>query len=286
MELSRRTAILSIASLLVIVGVETWVFSLERNRRIKAFRVHLYVVVEFLTFLMVRYIWRRMAHLVKFGGIFSLGSLVKVVLLVALLLAQFTWIAGFFLVGADPHIVSTVSTVCLGIVIFLTTALVIMDICSFIVRKILCRGCEGNQRTADSTEIKIRTLLALFCAVILAYSGLVGMSRFTIEHVTVPVKGLSPKLNGTTIIQLSDIHLGPFSGRTELSRIVERVNQLNGDIVVITGDLVDSPVAALREAVRPLATLRSKHGVFYTTGEYKAGFLCSQRIHIVPPIYR
>ena len=274
MELSRRAVYLSIASLAVIVGVELWVFSLERNRRIKILRIHLFLFLELITFFMVRYIWRRMAHLVKFGGLFSAGSLIKVVLLVVLSLAHIAWLAGYFLVGADPHIVSAVSAACLGSVIFLTTTMVIMDICSFIVRRILCRGWGARRKTTNFTEIKIRTLLALFCATVLIYGGLVGISQLAIERVNVPIKGLSPRLNGTTVIQLSDIHLGPFNGRTKLSRIVEKVNQLNGDIVVITGDLVDAPVAVLREAVNPLATLRSKHGVFFTTGECKA-WLCS-----------
>ena len=233
-----------------------------------AIKVHIYVIWEVVIFLMIWFIWRRVASLIKYRGLLSVSSLLKLALLVVLVLAELTWIVGFFFVGSEPHTLSTVCTVCLGSVIFLTTAMIITDVCFFIVRKIIWyRGRGGIQRTTDSSEIKIRTLLSLFCAIILIFSGVVGLSRFTIEEVTIPVKGLSLRLNGTTIIQLSDIHLGPFSGRTELSRIVERVNQLNGDIVVITGDLVDAPVAALREAVRPLATLRSKHGVFYTTGE-------------------
>lgn len=99
MELSRRAVYLSIASLAVIVGVELWVFSLERNRRIKILRIHLFLFLELITFFMVRYIWRRMAHLVKFGGLFSAGSLIKAVLLVVLALAHIAWLAGFSLLG-------------------------------------------------------------------------------------------------------------------------------------------------------------------------------------------
>ncbi len=81
-----------------------------------------------------------------------------------------------------------------------------------------------------------------------------------------PIKGLHPKFNGTTIVQISDIHLGPFNGRSKLKNVIEEVNKLDGDIVVITGDLVDSNVAALREAVVPLKDIKAKYGVFYITG--------------------
>src|SRR5262249_15144534 len=53
----------------------------------------------------------------------------------------------------------------------------------------------------------------------------------------------------------------------------DRVNSLDPDVVVITGDLVDGSVAALRDEVAPLAELRAKHGIFFVTGnhEYYSG---------------
>jgi predicted MPP superfamily phosphohydrolase len=48
-----------------------------------------------------------------------------------------------------------------------------------------------------------------------------------------------PATVNMNIAQLSDIHLGSVSGKF-LSRIVEKTNSLNPDVVVITGDLVDS----------------------------------------------
>jgi hypothetical protein len=55
--------------------------------------------------------------------------------------------------------------------------------------------------------------------------------------------------------------------------VVEKVNALEADAIVITGDLVDGPLSALREHVAPLADLRAKHGVYFVTGnhEYYAG---------------
>lgn len=51
------------------------------------------------------------------------------------------------------------------------------------------------------------------------------------------------------------------------------MNELEPDLVAITGDLVDGPVERLREHVAPLADLRAKHGVFFVTGnhEYDSG---------------
>ncbi|HUH00973.1 MAG TPA: metallophosphoesterase, partial [Kofleriaceae bacterium] len=58
-----------------------------------------------------------------------------------------------------------------------------------------------------------------------------------------------------------------------IQEMVERVNAINGDAIVITGDLVDGQVDDLRDAAAPLAELRARHGVYFVTGnhEYYSG---------------
>ncbi len=76
-----------------------------------------------------------------------------------------------------------------------------------------------------------------------------------------------------TIVQLSDIHVGPTIHRDFIETIVRQTNALNPDLIAITGDLVDGSVEDLAEHVAPLAQLRAKHGVFFVTGnhEYYSG---------------
>ncbi|WP_143684810.1 metallophosphoesterase [Variovorax sp. KK3] len=94
-----------------------------------------------------------------------------------------------------------------------------------------------------------------------------------VVHVDVPIRDLPPGLDGFTIAQLSDIHVGPTIRRGYIQRIVDSVNRLGADMVAITGDLVDGTVAELREHIAPLAGLRARHGTFVVTGnhEYYAG---------------
>ena len=55
--------------------------------------------------------------------------------------------------------------------------------------------------------------------------------------------------------------------------MVEKTNALRPDLVVITGDLVDAPVAHLGPRLAPLARLSARCGVAFVTGnhEYYAG---------------
>jgi uncharacterized protein len=100
-------------------------------------------------------------------------------------------------------------------------------------------------------------------------------ARRTARVVTVeiPLRGLPPALQGFTIAQISDIHVGPTIKHRYLERIVESVNRLKPDLVAITGDLVDGSVAELASHVEPLRRLVSKHGSFFVTGnhEYYSG---------------
>ena len=94
-----------------------------------------------------------------------------------------------------------------------------------------------------------------------------------VVKVDVPIKGLPPALQGFTLVQLSDIHVGPTIKQPYLRRIVDKVNALNADVVAITGDLVDGKVGELAAHTAPLADLKSRHGTFFVTGnhEYYSG---------------
>ena len=95
----------------------------------------------------------------------------------------------------------------------------------------------------------------------------------TVVQVDVPIANLPQALQGFTVAQISDIHVGPTIKTHYLQRIVDRVNGLNANMVAITGDLVDGSVAELGQHVAPLAQLISTHGTFFVTGnhEYYSG---------------
>ncbi len=111
-------------------------------------------------------------------------------------------------------------------------------------------------------------------AVAVTLVGLVNARRLAhVKHVDVPVVGLPPALDGYTIAQISDIHVGPTIKRNYLSAIVDKVNSLNADAIAITGDLVDGSVARLAQHTAPLARLSAPDGTFFVTGnhEYYSG---------------
>lgn len=122
---------------------------------------------------------------------------------------------------------------------------------------------------SDSTARAVPVL-----AVALVLAGLWNARRTArVREVLVPVAGLPVALQGFSIVQITDLHVGPTIKRGYLQAIVERVNALQPDVVAITGDLVDGRVADLQHDVAPLAALRARHGRYVVTGnhEYYSG---------------
>jgi predicted MPP superfamily phosphohydrolase len=97
--------------------------------------------------------------------------------------------------------------------------------------------------------------------------------RAQVRTVEVPIAGLPASLHGFSIAQITDIHVGATIKNGYVSRIVEAVNELQVDVVAVTGDLVDGSVARLAPHTEPLGRLTARYGVFAVTGnhEYYSG---------------
>jgi predicted MPP superfamily phosphohydrolase len=134
-------------------------------------------------------------------------------------------------------------------------------------------GVDGPITGGDVERARSWAGAAGLLGVTLVLSALWFGRRVIVRRVAVPLGKLPAGLNGTTIVQLSDVHVGPTIGRRFLSRIVDRVNALDPDVVAITGDLVDGSVLRLARHVAPLGRLRARHGVYFVTGnhEYYSG---------------
>jgi uncharacterized protein len=123
---------------------------------------------------------------------------------------------------------------------------------------------------------KNTVLLAVSAALIITVAGFFNARKLAkVIKVKVPLRNLPANLNGFRIVQISDIHVGPTIKQGYLSRIVNKVNSLEADLIAITGDLVDGRVHELSEHTQPLAQLNARHGSFFVTGnhEYYSGAL-------------
>jgi hypothetical protein len=129
---------------------------------------------------------------------------------------------------------------------------------------------RGDAATLEAASAIAVPLLAVLATVV----GFIDARRTPrVVDVEVPLPGLPAALEGFTIAQISDVHIGPTIKRDFMRSIVDVVNSLGVDLVAITGDLVDGSVAQLAAHVEPLSRLRARHGAWFVTGnhEYYSG---------------
>ncbi len=92
---------------------------------------------------------------------------------------------------------------------------------------------------------------------------LVGVSRRVFA-----VRGLHPSLDGLTIVQLTDIHLGPWSSTGFVEGVVEQTNALNPDLILLTGDYVHQSPRYIVPVIELLKGLRPQIGMMGTLGNH------------------
>jgi uncharacterized protein len=164
----------------------------------------------------------------------------------------------------------------MGLSSILLTLVVAVDLAGLV-----ARGTRRMLRSASVTPPLVdpgrrRFMGSMVNAGMLGTTGSLGgvgvvqaTSTAEIVEIDVPITDLHPALEGFTIVQLSDIHVGPTIRRADLQAMVDRANALEGDIVAVTGDLVDGFVPELREQVAPIGSLRGRHGVYFVTGNHE-----------------
>jgi len=111
-------------------------------------------------------------------------------------------------------------------------------------------------------------------AVLMTFVGFLNARRRAeVRTVEVPIAGLPEPLHGFSIVQITDIHVGATIKNGYVSRIVDAVNELNADMIAVTGDMVDGSVGRLAPHTEPLGRLSARYGAFFVTGnhEYYSG---------------
>jgi predicted MPP superfamily phosphohydrolase len=190
------------------------------------------------------------------------------ILIVLCGLLVFAMPLGRFLPKNITTIFSGVIFTWMGIIAILTMVILLADIIRIFIYPLINAGITDNL----FRKIFSIAILTLTCSLsVYAFYSAIGMVK--VKEVSIKLEKLPPDLGKFSIIQLTDIHVGYLIKGEWLKKIVTRVNSLDADIVVITGDLVDGSVKDLAQHVQELQHLKSKHGVYFVTGnhEYYSG---------------
>ena len=96
--------------------------------------------------------------------------------------------------------------------------------------------------------------------------------RFKIHRVEVHPKDLPSNFDGLKIVHISDLHVGSFSYRYRiLEKVVHLINDLDADLILFTGDLVNNYAWELKGWDQVLNKLSARKGKFAVLGNHDYG---------------
>lgn len=132
---------------------------------------------------------------------------------------------------------------------------------------------EGAAELISRKQFMAKVLLG--ATVIPAFTLVYGIARtafdFKIHRQKLKFPHLPAAFSGFRMVQISDIHTGSLVNSHQLQKAVELINELNPDVILFTGDIVNNKTDEAFPYVEILAQLRAKFGVYSTLGNHDYG---------------
>ena len=109
----------------------------------------------------------------------------------------------------------------------------------------------------------------------MARLGLTGLHALPLNRrwvelarINMPLAGLDPAFENFKIVQISDVHHSPVVWSKYLIQHVHRINELQPNLVVVTGDLITGGYRYAHRVSTILSHIKAEHGVICTFGNH------------------
>jgi uncharacterized protein len=118
---------------------------------------------------------------------------------------------------------------------------------------------------------KITAIVIIALVSLIVFLGNLNKRDITIKNLELTIPKGSGKLNELNVVMASDLHLSPIDGEKLLSRIIDKINSLNPDIILFVGDIVDDKANILKERGigESFKRLNAKYGIYSITGNHE-----------------
>lgn len=114
--------------------------------------------------------------------------------------------------------------------------------------------------------------LAAVVFVMMWWGALVTRFSIDVSEVTIESDKVPEAFDGLRIVQISDLHVGTYGSSTGfVEKLVDRINSLNPDIIVFTGDIVNRNSDEVTPFIEPLSHLHAPMGVYSVLGNHDYG---------------
>ena len=121
-------------------------------------------------------------------------------------------------------------------------------------------------------KLLLKSFIVLFIilSLILLYSYFIGTKGLKIKEYKITNENFPSEFYGLKIVHISDIHYGKHFNKTRLENVVNKINEINPDIVVLTGDLLDSKLSdeKVNELTEILQKINTNIGKYAIKGNH------------------
>jgi len=134
---------------------------------------------------------------------------------------------------------------------------------------------EKNENTSTISRAKFISQAGIITSavpfVMLTKGIFKGAYDYRVIQVPLYLKNLPSAFEGLKILQISDIHSGSFFDKDAVRRGVEMINQTKSDLILFTGDLVNSKTDEAYDYADIFSAIKAPMGVFSTLGNHDYG---------------
>jgi hypothetical protein len=119
-------------------------------------------------------------------------------------------------------------------------------------------------------------LAAAVPVTVCSYGVFIERQRYRLQEIDLGIPGLPQDLEGLRLVQLTDIHYGPYLDRADLVRAIDMANETRAHIALVTGDLISFRKDPLDDCLNALTRLKSDAGTFGCLGNHEIVAQCEE----------
>lgn len=155
----------------------------------------------------------------------------------------------------------------MGLAFLFGTCLIVLDIVRIIISRVnkFWYIPTFNAFFSSPSTAVIALLVSVFAG---AY-GYFEARGINVTRITLVSEKISQQSTPIRLLQISDLHLGIMSDTQRVTRIINMIRNLNPDVVVSTGDLVDMQANHLGHFAKIFQDLHPRFGKFAIVGNHE-----------------
>ncbi len=220
----------------------------------------------FLLFFFIFFIIYLAVHLAAYGSLIYFFNIIelshKYVIAAALVFFGLSFIISSLLAHWGDNKTMRLYYLLSGIWVgFIINLLVFLAFAWAVEIAMLASGFSGHRLLIGSISILVAFIYTIY--------GVWNARSVKIKEIEVTIKNLPESWKGKKIVQIADIHLGYVFRDMFFEHIVEKINEQDAEMVVITGDLFDGTNIDIEWFIEPLNAIKTGKEVLYVTGNHE-----------------